>query len=673
MSEPVENLVERLHAKCSGDGWKAKCPVHDDREPSISISEGADGRALLKCHAGCETNDVLAAIGMKPADLFVVAGKNGSRPPKQRPRQKMKDENATPINWQTCVEAFSEKHLERLSDWRGYSGRFCSWLHKRGLVGLCENCIAFPVHDKDGLIIAAHCRPKSDKWFYKPGTPVQPFIIGDLETATQVHVFESQWDMFAFMDRTELYEEPTVAFVATRGAGNAKLIKGLLREGVSVCAWPQNDELNDHGKRAGDEWLKDLAFHADVPIAKAIIPPPHEDMNAWCQAGATAEDIYLALFKNELVEVPKPPGLGMLLGEICEFLRRFIVFESDTQPIICALWVAHAWAIDAFDFTPYLNVGSPEKRAGKTQLLECLNQLVRKPWLTLSVTEAVLFREIDKSQPTLLLDESDALFKKGGGNDDRREPIRALLNAGFKRGAMVPRCMGSGNFEVQHFKVFCAKAFAGIGTLPDTIADRSLPIRLTRKSRGETVERLRDRNAKILAQPIVNGLEAWSKREDVIKSLNAARPAEIPELSDRQADICEPLLAIAEMAGGDWRERARKALVAVCSSDDDDDSLGTKLLAAIRDVFSDGDTDRIATKELLRCLVEQETDAPWAHWWEEDLRKENTRGPAARLAGLLKPFRIKPRVIRLPDESTPRGYMREDFEKLWRCYCPEPP
>ena len=122
---------------------------------------------------------------------------------------------------------------------------------------------------------------------------------------------------------------------------------------------------------------------------------------------------------------------------------------------------------------------------------------MRKPWLTLSVTEAVLFREIDKTQPTLLLDESDALFKKGGGgNDDRREPIRALLNAGFKRGAMVPRCMGN-NFEVQHFKVFCAKAFAGIGTLPDTIADRSLPIRLTRKSRSETVERLRDRNAKI--------------------------------------------------------------------------------------------------------------------------------------------------------------------------------
>ena len=293
MSEPVQLLVERLQAKRSGDGWKAKCPNHDDREPSISISEGADGRALIKCHAGCQTNDILAAIDLKPRDLF-VSGKNDSVP-KQRPPQKS---NAQPFNWQQRVDAFTEKHIERLSDWRGYSGRFCSWLHTRGLVGVHDGCIAFPVHDKEGHVIAAHCRSKSDKWFYKPGAPVQPFIIGDLKTAKQVHSFESQWDMFSLMDRTELYLEPTNAFVATRGAENAKLIKGLLREGVSACAWPQNDE-------PGKKWLKDLAKHADVPIAKAIVPAPHKDMNKWCQAGATAEDIYGAFFRNELVEVPE--------------------------------------------------------------------------------------------------------------------------------------------------------------------------------------------------------------------------------------------------------------------------------------------------------------------------------------------------------------------------------
>ena len=103
MSEPVQLLVERLHAKRSGDGWKAKCPVHDDRDPSLSIREGSDGRALIKCHAGCQTNDILAAIDLKPRDLF-VSGKNGSEPPKQTLSRKTNDQNPQQFDWQKCVD-----------------------------------------------------------------------------------------------------------------------------------------------------------------------------------------------------------------------------------------------------------------------------------------------------------------------------------------------------------------------------------------------------------------------------------------------------------------------------------------------------------------------------------------------------------------------------------------
>src|SRR6266480_4704705 len=70
MSSPVENLVQRLNAQRSGKGWKAKCPVHDDHTPSLSINEGADGRALLKCHAGCDNTAILAALDMSYRDLF---------------------------------------------------------------------------------------------------------------------------------------------------------------------------------------------------------------------------------------------------------------------------------------------------------------------------------------------------------------------------------------------------------------------------------------------------------------------------------------------------------------------------------------------------------------------------------------------------------------------------
>jgi hypothetical protein len=302
---PVENLVSRLsNAKKNGGVWKARCPAHDDHAPSLAIKEGRDGCALVKCHAGCGTEAVLGALGLAMCDLFPVK----PIPGKAFREAKAIMQAPQAFDWQPCVAAFNEKHLDYLSEWRGLTGRFCSWLQMRGLVGLCENCIAFPVNNKQGHVIAAHCRPKSGKWFYKPGAPVQPFIVGNLSTAKQVHLFESQWDMFAFMDRTELYLEPSVAFVCTRGAGNAKLVQGLFREGASVCAWPQND-------KPGMEWLGELPRHSAVPVARAMIPAPHEDLNDWTRAGATAEDIYGAFFRNELIEVPKPPEPEILVEE----------------------------------------------------------------------------------------------------------------------------------------------------------------------------------------------------------------------------------------------------------------------------------------------------------------------------------------------------------------------
>ena len=133
MSAPVAILVDRLHAKRSGKSWIAKCPAHDDQKPSLSINEGADGRALVKCHAGCSTDDVLDALGLALSDLFPATlqrqSANGAR---------------SILDWHECVEAFTDKHLERLAKWRGYSIEICHWLKENGLVGLFNDCIAFP-------------------------------------------------------------------------------------------------------------------------------------------------------------------------------------------------------------------------------------------------------------------------------------------------------------------------------------------------------------------------------------------------------------------------------------------------------------------------------------------------------------------------------------------------
>ena len=161
MSSPVENLVERLHAKRSGKGWIAKCPAHNDLKPSLSINEGTDGRALIKCQAGMLNGRcTVTALGITYRDLFPAKygqpSRNGATP------------NAAPLfDWGTCVSALTDKYLERLATWRGYSIDLCSWLKKECLIGLIEGCIAFPVHDEAGHIVAAHYRVQGNdnSWY----------------------------------------------------------------------------------------------------------------------------------------------------------------------------------------------------------------------------------------------------------------------------------------------------------------------------------------------------------------------------------------------------------------------------------------------------------------------------------------------------------------------------
>lgn len=70
-ADPVAELLSKLEGvRRAGDGYSAKCPAHEDRLNCLSISTGRDGRALVKCHAGCTADSIVAKIGMKMADLF---------------------------------------------------------------------------------------------------------------------------------------------------------------------------------------------------------------------------------------------------------------------------------------------------------------------------------------------------------------------------------------------------------------------------------------------------------------------------------------------------------------------------------------------------------------------------------------------------------------------------
>ncbi len=239
-----------------------------------------------------------------------------------------------------------------------------------------------------------------------------------------------------------------------------------------------------------------------------------------------------------------------------------------------------------------------------------------------------------------------------------------MLNAGHRRGATALRCVVRGKaVEVEEFPAFCAVALAGLGDLPDTILTRSVVIRMRRRAPGERVEPFRHRVHASEGEVLRGQLEWWA--EQVRDELRDAWP-EMPDgLDDRPADVWEPLLAVADAAGGDWPQRARVAAVAlVAQTAEGPQSLGVRMLQDIASVFTElRGIDQLATTELIDRLCELD-EAPWG-----DLRGKplDARGLAQRL----KPYEINSRPVRV-QKRVVRGYVREDFHDAWSRYLPGP-
>jgi hypothetical protein len=385
-----------------------------------------------------------------------------------------------------------------------------------------------------------------------------------------------------------------------------------------------------------------------------IIEMPGEkvkDAADWIAVGGKKENL-LEMIKP--TPVWKQPNLQELLDDISKFLKRFVVL-TDEKADAGALWVVHTHTFEIAEATPYLSITSPEKRSGKTRLLEAFDLLVRRSWFTGRVTAAVLARKVDAECPTLLLDESDAAFK---GDKEYSETLRALLNTGYRKGGKSSICVGQGaSITYKDLSTFCPKAIAGIGKLPDTVADRSIPIVLKRRAPGEHVDRFRRRSVDKEAEPIRQRIMAWAADCHLPEGIDA-----VPDfLDDRAADCWEPLFVIADVAGGNWPEKARHAaLILMNGQNRQDMSFGVRLLADIRRVYLEN-TDKLPSESLVHLLTALE-DAPWS-----DL-KGSPLNPRS-LASILKPYEIYPHVIRV-EGGTPRGYEKSDFLDAWERYLP---
>jgi hypothetical protein len=343
---------------------------------------------------------------------------------------------------------------------------------------------------------------------------------------------------------------------------------------------------------------------------------------------------------------------------VYNFLGRFVSYPSDHARVAHALWVLHTHMMQVWDSTPRLAFLSAEPASGKTRALEITELLVPNPVATVNVSPAYLFRKIGSEDgATILYDEIDTVF---GPRAKDNEDIRGLLNAGHRRGATTGRCVVRGNdVTLEELPAYAAVALAGLGWLPDTILSRSVIIRMRRRHAGEQVEAFRRR---------LREAEGWEIRDQLAVWAASAAPniiwPDLPEqIVDRNADVWEPLIAVADAIGGDWPHLARAAAVAlVAEARDVEPSLGIKLLSDIKAVF--GEAREMSSKSLLRSLIELE-ESPWA-----DLRGKplDERGLASRL----RQYGLKSKTIRLADGATPKGYSRADFADVWTRYLPSP-
>lgn len=344
-----------------------------------------------------------------------------------------------------------------------------------------------------------------------------------------------------------------------------------------------------------------------------------------------------------------------LLQRIVDILSRFLVLPPGATTAM-ALWVVHAYALDAFGVNPRLVLLSPEKRCGKTTAIDIFKAVVPKQVACSNISAAAIFRVVEKAAPTLILDEVDSF-------QEANEELRGILNSGHtKAAAHVIRNVGD-DHEPRSFSTWCPMILAAIGSLPDTLEDRSIIVRMQRKKKADKVERLLQ---KVKVAPAFKADVDTIRRQcvrwvaDHLLSLEAAESPMLDQLSDRANDNWSGLFAVAALCGSDWLKKAKTAALGLSGKESSSDTIGEQILTDIKAIFEGRTLDKISSVDLCEALGKIE-ERPWATW---------SRGypiTPVKVARLLDKYGIKSQTLR-DDKETFKGYYRANFEDAWARY-----
>ena len=689
-------IVRALGGRMTESGGMVRCPAHDDTTPSLHVTAG-EGRVLVHCLAGCTQEAVLDTLREQGLDL-------------RRSRS----------NGAVSIEAYRHPELGSPSrTWPyydatgrlvGYAARFETPTGKTFRPLVRDAAGRWHTASRIGGF------PKPYPLFNLPALlakPMAPVLICEGEQAaeaasqqfpdwvavTSLHGAKapqkSDWSSVATRDVTiwpdadeagARFAAAVAQLVHEAGAASVRIVPvpndvpagwdlaDPLPEGMDLAALlasarkPETEEGEDHDELARvvsrlaalppDEY--DRCRRKEAHDLGVRTPTLDRAVKKACQ-GAQGGAPQGRTLDWPAVEpwTTAVDGVG-LLTEIAALISTYVAVPRPIADAI-ALWVALTWVHDRLEISTFLNITSATKRCGKSLLLDVISELVFQPLPTTNLTPAVLFRIIDQSAPTLLLDEADQIF----ANKDIAD-LRAVINGSQRRAsAYVLRCVGD-DHEPRAFGTWCPKALAGIGDLPDTVRDRALVIRLERRPFGVATSRWRDRDRVQIAR-LQQQIVRWTS--DHVTAMLATRNAVVfpAVLHDRARDAWEALLAMGHTVGGDWAGpagRAQRACQYVAGDADDDLGAPEQLLVDLRAVFrAAGDPETLSTNHLLSALQALE-ERPWSEW------RRGKPISARGLAHVLKPFKVQPATIRFT-AGLAKGYRRDALQPAWTRYLPQ--
>lgn len=355
----------------------------------------------------------------------------------------------------------------------------------------------------------------------------------------------------------------------------------------------------------------------------------------------------------DIVETIEPwadsVDLGQVLKQIEQQINAYAVLPNGSATAV-SLWVASAYLMNEFRIFPKLIIFSPEKRCGKSTVLDLVEAFSPRALFASSISQAAIYRVIEAHQPTLIIDEADTFVA------NRNDEMVGIINSGHsKNRARVVRCEGDDN-KTRAFSTWSPMVLASIKALQGTIMDRGICIELRRKMNHEKIQRIPADLTQQMKR-FRQQLAKWSM--DNAKDVATSQIEPPHSGNDRAVDNWIPLFTLAKLAGGNWPDKVMNAYTAL-THQEEEPTAQIMLLSDIREVFKAHKGERIPSKELVDLLLGLE-ERPWREWRKGQPMTQNS------LAKLLGLFKIHSKTIRYFNQPC-KGFDKSQFDDAFTRY-----